>query len=222
MSSEIEWEDGPVITYLPIMKDQARRGLAAVSGSPITQAPSPEADSLTAALGRIARIVSGTLELKEVFSQVADVAGEIVPFEAMGVCRVAGPNVLQLYAVAGDVGEDCKEGDTVRFEDFSPSIRPGQLTTRRMDDAQNGLDASFPMDKEILDGGDRALLCAPLLAGKRHAGQVWFTSSVPGVFTESHERTVTAIADILSLSLEHERLWNLDVARRRRLDAIDS
>jgi transcriptional regulator with GAF, ATPase, and Fis domain len=222
MSSEIEWEDGPVITYPSIMKDQSRRGLASVPGSPIIGTPSHEADALTAALGRIARIVSGTLELKEVFAQVADVAGEIVPFEAMGVCRVAGPNVLQLYAVAGDVGEDCKEGHEARFEDFSPAIRPGQPTTRRMDDAQRELDPNFAMDKEILDGGDRALLASPLLVGKRHAGQVWFTSSVPGVFTASHERTVTAIADILSLSLEHERLWNLDTARRRRLDAIDT
>jgi transcriptional regulator with GAF, ATPase, and Fis domain len=222
MSSEIEWEDGPVITYRPIMKDQSRRGLASVPGSPIIGTHSAEADALTAALGRIARIVSGTLELKEVFAQVADVAGEIVPFEAMGVCRVAGPNLLQLYAVAGDVGEDCNEGDEARFEDFSPAIRPGQMTTRRMEDATQTLDRSFPMDREILDGGDRALLCSPLLVGQRHAGQVWFTSSVPGAFTESHERTVTAIADILSLSLEHERLYNLDIARRRRIDAIDT
>jgi transcriptional regulator with GAF, ATPase, and Fis domain len=221
MSDEIEWEDGPVITYPPIMKDK-RRGLAAVPGSPIIGSSSPESDSLTAAIGRIARIVSGTLELKEVFAQVAEVAGEVVPFEAMGVCRVAGPNILQLYAVAGDVGEDCKEGDEVSFEDFSPAIRPGQMVTRRMDDAQAALDRTFPMDREILDGGDRALLCAPLLVGKRHAGQVWFTSSQPGVFTEIHERTVTAIADILSLSLEHERLFTLDAARRRRIDAIDT
>jgi transcriptional regulator with GAF, ATPase, and Fis domain len=223
MSSDIEWEDGPVITYRPIMKDPSRRGLAAVPGATVIGKAPAEADSLTAALGRIARIVSGTLELKEVFAQVADVAGEVVPFEAMGVCRVAGPNLLRLYAVAGDVGEDCREGDEVRFEDFSPAIRPGYMTTRRMEDCtQGGLDPSFAMDKEILAGGDRALLCAPLLAGKRHAGQVWFTSSVPGVFTESHERIVTAIADILSLSLEHERLFRLDAERRRRLDAIDS
>ena len=222
MSDEIEWEDGPVLKYPPIMKDPSRRGLAAVPGSPLIGSSSPEADTLTAAIGRIARIVSGTLELKQVFAQVAEVAAEVVPFEAMGVCRVAGPNVLQLYAVAGDVGEDCKEGDEVSFEDFSPAIRPGQMVTRRMEDAQAALDRTFPMDREILDGGDRALLCAPLLVGKRHAGQVWFTSSEPGVFTEMHERTVTAIADILSLSLEHERLFNLDTQRRRRLDAIDT
>src|SRR5262245_16067222 len=222
MSSEVEWEDGQVIRYPLPMKDPSRRGLAAVPGSPLTSSPSLEADPFPAALSRIARIVSGTLELKEVFSQVAQVAGEVVPFEAMGVCRVAAPNVLRLYAVAGVATEECQEGDEVRFEDFSPAIRPGQCVTRRIDDAVHVLDRNFEMDREILDSGDRALLCAPLLAGKRHVGQVWFTSSTPGVFTERHERAVSAIADILSLSLEHERLWSLDAARRRRLDAIDS
>ncbi len=222
MSSGIEWEDGPVITYSPIMKDQSQRGLAAVPGSPVIGTASPEADALTTALGRIARIVSGTLELKEVFSQVADVAGEVVPFEIMGVCRVVAPNVLRLYAVAGAGSDECEKGEDARFEEFSPAIRPGVLTTRRMHDAIEGLDRDFRVDREILESGARALLCAPLLAGKRHAGQVWFSSSQPGVFSEAHVRTVTAIADILSLSLEHERLWSLDAARRRRLDAIDS
>jgi transcriptional regulator with GAF, ATPase, and Fis domain len=222
MSSEIEWEDGQVITYMPIMKDLSRRGLAAVPGAPIIGKLPSEADSLTAALGRIARIVAGTLELKEVFAQVAEVAGEVVPFETMGVCRVVSPNVLRLYAVAGANTEDCQEGEEAPFVEFSPAIRPGVLTTRRMDDAQEGLDRSFRVDRDILDSGARALLCAPLLAGKRHSGQVWFSSSVPGAFTEVHVRIVTAIADILSLSLEHERLWSLDAARRRRLDALDS
>jgi Nif-specific regulatory protein len=204
------------------MKDPSRRGLAAVPGSPLTATPALEADPFPAALSRIARIVSSTLELKEVFAQVAQVAGEVVPFEAMGVCRLAAPNVLRLYAVAGVAAEECQEGDEVRFEDFSPDIRPGQMTTRRIDDAVHALDRNFDMDREILDSGDRALLCAPLLTGQKHAGQVWFTSSVPGVFTERHEQAVSAIADILALSLEHERLWSIDATRRRRLDAIDS
>jgi hypothetical protein len=54
----------------------------------------------------------------------------------MGVCRLAAPNVLRLYAVAGVAAEECQEGDEVRFEDFSPDIRPGQMTTRRIDDVQ--------------------------------------------------------------------------------------
>jgi transcriptional regulator with GAF, ATPase, and Fis domain len=217
MASVLDGGPGRVLRYASTMKDQSRGGLAVAPGP-----AEPEFDPFPAALSRVARIVSGTLELKEVFAQVAETTREVVPFETMGVCRVVHLNALRLYAIHGDsIKAESDPNDEVRFEDFSPAIRPG-VTARRMDDARQGLDASFPMDQEILESGARSLLCAPLMSGKRLAGQVWFTSSQPGVFFERHERAVTAIADILSLSLEHERLWGLDASRRRRLDAIDS
>ena len=226
MASDIEWEDGPVLKYPASMKDKARHGLAVVPGSPTGGPATPEFDPFPAALSRIARIVSGTLELKDVFSQVADVAREVIPFDTMGVCRVVhGKNALRLYAIAGEMAarHACEEDDEeVRFEDFSPAIRPGAIETCRMDDAQQGLDPSFPMDQEILEKGARSLLSAPLVSGKRMSGEVWLMSPQPAVFEARHERYLSAIADILSLSLEHERLWSLDAERRRRLDAVDS
>jgi Nif-specific regulatory protein len=225
MSSTIEWEGGRVLRYPSPMKDQARRSLSAVPGSPIIGPPTAESDPFPEALSRIARIVSGTLELKEVFSQVADVAQEVVPFETMGVCRLTSPDTLRLYAVAGKTAEDekeCQEDEEVRFEDFSPTLRPRPGATLRGDEASQILDPAFPMDREILESGVRSFLCTTLMTGRKHSGQVWFTSSQPAAFDVRHERAVGAIADILSLSLEHERLWSLDASRRRRLDAIDS
>jgi len=101
-------------------------------------------------------------------------------------------------------------------------MRPQSGRTQRFNDAPAELDPSFPMDLEILDCGVRSMLCSPLMAGPRIDGEVWFTSSSLGAFTEAHEKAASAIADILSLSLEHERLWNLEVMRRRRLDAVDN
>src|SRR5262245_49962060 len=196
MSDEFEWEDGPVIRYPLPMKDQSRRGLAAVPGSPLIATPALDADPLPAALSRIARIVSGTLELKEVFSQVAEVSGEVVPFEEMGVCRLVAPGSLRLYAIAGVNAADCESaecesGEDVRFQDFSPAIRPGQgAETRRINDAEQALDPAFRMDREILESGVRSALCCPLMSGKRHTGQVWFTSSRAFAFSEAHERAV--------------------------------
>jgi transcriptional regulator with GAF, ATPase, and Fis domain len=216
MIDALEAGRGRVLPFVAPMKNRAHPGLtAAPAGTP------PQADRLPEALSRIARIVSGTLELKEVFAQVAEAARDVLPFETMGVCRVVPPDSLVLYAIAGDPKKHDPE-DVVHFDDFSPVIRPGLVVMRRMEDAQIELDPSFPLDRDILESGVRAALCSALMSGKRHAGQVWFTSSQVGAFTEEHERAVSAIADILSLSLEHERLWSLDAARRRRLDAIDS
>jgi transcriptional regulator with GAF, ATPase, and Fis domain len=207
------------------MKDKVRHGLAVVPGSPTGGPATPEFDPFPAALSRIARIVSRTLELKEVFSQVADVAREIIPFDTMGVCRIVGGNAARLYAISGEMAERsaCQEdNEEIPFDEFSPAMRPGPIETSRMDDALHDLDPSFSMDKEILDKGVRSMLSSSLTSGKRLSGKVWLLSPQPATFDARHERFLSAIADILSLSLEHERLWSLDADRRRRLDAIDS
>jgi len=178
-------------------------------------------DRFPAALSRIARIVSETLELKEVFAQVADAVAEVLPFETMGVCRLEFPDHLRLYAVAGNRAEedpDCGAS----IDDFSPAMRPRPGATSCFNDAAKDLDPAFAMDRDILASGVRSMLCSPLMSGGRLAGEVWFTSTKPNQFTPQHEKAAAAIADILSLSLEHERLWKLEESRRRRLDAIDS
>ena len=216
MSDGLEGPAARVLRYPSPMKDQNRRGLAV-----LTAPASHGSDPFPEALSRIARIVSETLELREVFAQVAATAGEVLPFETMGVCRVVAPETFKLYAVAGH-DKDVDSNDVVRFEDFSPSMRPRPGETVRFDDAERQLDPRFPMDREILEAGVRSMICSPLMSGKRLAGEVWFTASEAGIFTEQHERAARSIGDILSLSLEHERLFRLDADRRRRLDAIDS
>src|SRR5712692_5377496 len=180
-----------------------------------------EPDPQLAALSRIARVVAETLEVKEVFARVAEAAATILPFDTMGVSRLETPDTVKRYAVAGSfVPEDLAR--VLSLGDFSPSIRPQLGSAGRIDDATRVLDPTFSVDAEILRQGVRSLLRAPLLAGGRLAGTVWFASNRAGVFTAEHEAAIKPVADILALALEHERLWSLDTARRRRLDAIDS
>src|SRR5262249_25136190 len=111
------------------IRDPARRSVVVLPGP-----GELESDPLPAALSRIAGIVSETLELKEVFAQVAEAAAEVLPFETMGVCRLEGQNALRLYAVAGKP-EEVESDEAVQFEDFSPAIRPRPSATQRIDDA---------------------------------------------------------------------------------------
>jgi transcriptional regulator with GAF, ATPase, and Fis domain len=189
---------------------------------PAAAASAPaETDALAAVLSRIARVVSETLELKEVFERVAEAAATILPFDAMGVSRLETTGTMRVYAVAGSVKHE-DHPRVVRLEDFSPALRPQLGGVGRIEDTARLLDTGFPMDRELLRRGVRALLRTPLLKGGQLAGTVWFTSVRPGAFTAEHEAAVKPIADLLGLALEHERLWSLDAARRRRLDAIDS
>src|SRR5688572_21161379 len=56
--------------------------------------------ALVAALRRMARAVSETLELKDVFARVAEAAATTIPFEGMAVIRVERPGRLSLYSLA--------------------------------------------------------------------------------------------------------------------------
>jgi hypothetical protein len=128
--------------------------------------PAIDADPLPDALTEIARIVSATLELKEVFAQVAGVAARVMPFETMGVCRLESQDRMRLYAIAGyDKEED--HSSVARLEDFSPGMHPRAGKIQCIDDAKRALDPRFALDREILESGSRALLGAPLMGGAR-------------------------------------------------------
>src|SRR5688572_10503162 len=175
-------------------------------------------DPLSSALGRIARAVGETLDLREVFARVAEAAGTVLPFDTMGVARVSGPGELTLHSF---VGKEAGPPSVIRLDDFSPAIRPRNDAPLRVDDAAGQLDPEFRVDKLMAEEGRRSLLFVPLRRGEQVSGYVGLTSQRPGVFTEDHEAALVAIAELLSLALEHERLWYLDAERRRRLDAID-
>jgi len=171
------------------------------------------------AVSRIARAVAETLELKEVFARVAEAASAILPFEGMTVLRREGPDTFALYSYVGIVPDP---PHTIRLEDFSPAIRPPAKGVKRVDDLPAVLDPGFFVDGRIQQEGFRSALILPLLRGERLVGFVSVASRLPHAFTADHEAAIQPIADILTLALEHERLWNMDTARRRRLDAIDS
>jgi Nif-specific regulatory protein len=203
----------------PGIKDELR---SRTPVSPATEAAPPvEPAPLSGALSRIARIVSETLELKEVFERVAEAAATVLPFDNMGVSRLETPETMRLYAKAGTMSHE-GHAQVVRLQDFSPPMRSGPGTINRIDDTTLQLDPAFPMDRSIVERGVRSILRAPLTRGGEFIGSVWFTAARPGVFTADHEAAARPIADLLGLALEHERLWGMETARRRRLDAIDS
>src|SRR5437867_1225135 len=176
-------------------------------------------DPLAVALGRIARAVSGALELKDVFTGVAEAAATVLPFDIMAVGRLEAADTWTVYAISGNTEELPR---TLRTEDVSPAIRVVPGSVIRIEDAERELDPRHALDRLLLERDLRSGLRAALVRGDQLAGAVAFWSRRPGAFTAEHEAAVRPIAILLSLALEHARLFNLDAARRRRLEAIDS
>src|SRR5260370_6110590 len=175
-------------------------------------------DPVVSALSRIARVVATTRELKEVFARVAEAAATVLPFDVIIVERLDGADALELYSFAGGTQQG---PNTARLADFSPALRPPNRCAQRIDDLAQVLDPSFPADRAVQEQGWRSSLVAPVLRRREVAGSVCLGSRRPGAFTADHEAALCPIADLLGLALEHERLWNLDAERRRRLEVLD-
>lgn len=178
-----------------------------------------EESPVLAALGQIARIVSETLELKEVVERVGKTVAKVLPMDRMAIARLENRGKLSLYSFSDPVPHDAQE---LSLLDFSPGMRPRLDGVWRLDDAGEILDPAFLGDRELQAHGFRSILCAPLRRGDKTVGFISVDSCRPAAFTPAHETVILSIADLVGLALEHERLWNLDVHRRRRLDAIDA
>jgi two-component system NtrC family response regulator len=177
-------------------------------------------DAVAAALGRIARAVSQTLELNDVFATVAEAAATILPFDSLWVLRRRSPTSFTVESYYPTAGEP--PSCAYALDDLSPSLRSGIDGVLRIDDLSVALELSFAVDRRLQADGWRSLLSTPLLRLDQRTGFLLATSRRPGAFAAEHEASLAAVADLVSLALEHERLWSLDAERRRRLDAIDA
>ena len=180
------------------------------------------ADPLVGVLTEIARIVAETLSLPDVFVRVAGAARRVLPFDAAGVVRIVdGPALLSWGMATPGV----PAGPEWRYErsEISDPLWPSATGIRRIDDANAVLDPSLRADRHALDAGTRSILVAPIVRGATPLGSLWLSAKAPSRFSPADEEAASAIADILSASLEHERLADEErerLAKHRELDAL--
>src|SRR5204863_254872 len=108
------------------------------------------------------------------------------------------------------------------IEEFSPAVREFFVAGGRVDDFEPLIDVAFTQDRLIRADRVRSAMSMPVRRGGRLAAVVVVGSRQIAAYGEDHETALRSIADLLGLALEHERLWTLDLARRRRLDAVDA
>jgi transcriptional regulator with GAF, ATPase, and Fis domain len=186
-------------------------------------------EKLGQALSAIARAAAESLDLKDVFERMAQAARQVLPFETVGVSIAQDLEVpfedvenvvYSAYAAAGTA--HVEEIGQYRRADVSPGLRMTEIgKVRRYSDVAQVLDPSFPLDSRVLALNCRSLM-ACLLPAKIPLGTIWFASSVPGVFDAEDEAAVLAIADIVALALQHDRLFRKERERRRRGEALEA
>ncbi|HVO11271.1 MAG TPA: sigma 54-interacting transcriptional regulator [Vicinamibacteria bacterium] len=177
-------------------------------------------DHLSAALARIALAAPGTLERRDFVTAVGEAAVAVLPFDSIAVLLYDGPQSLMLYSLAGTLPRGSGEG-RVSLDDFSPGIRPERGGRKRIDDLEPVLSPAHKVDAWWGKQGLRSAAWAAIEFRGRTEGFLYVTSRSPGAFGPAHEVALGSIATVLALALEHERLSVADLARRRRLDAVD-
>ncbi|HEU4394649.1 MAG TPA: GAF domain-containing protein, partial [Planctomycetota bacterium] len=158
-------------------------------------------DPLATALGRIARTIAESLDLREVFARVAESASTVLPYDELSILKVGEGGTLTLHAFVGSTAGPPR---TLRLEEFSPALRPLPDETHRYRDLEEVYNASFPVDREMHALGLRSLLCQPLRRGEHLAGYVSVASKEPRAFGKAHQAALRSIADLLVVALEHE------------------
>src|SRR5258706_15580177 len=61
-----------------------------------------------------------------------------------------------------------------------------------------------------------------LLPAARPLGSIWFASNRVGAFGPEDEAAMLAIADLVAVALQHDRLFREERERRRRSEALES
>jgi transcriptional regulator with GAF, ATPase, and Fis domain len=170
-------------------------------------------------LEAISRSLSGALSVPDAITEITAEAHDLIPFERIAVLT---PEAGGLRVHAAAHGIVWSEGRLMERPDCSPRLWPEPMHALRIARADRELDPAYKWDREIIANGTRSILGVPLESRDGPIGMLGFSTPEPDAFDEEHERTASAIAGLVAIALEHERLFRGEVARRSRLAALDA
>jgi Nif-specific regulatory protein len=158
--------------------------------------------------------------LREIFPGVAALARRVIPFERVGVSLIEDDTTVRAFII-GDAGALTET--TWRRGSFSDVLWPrSDGSPAIVTDAPSQLDPRFEADRRILDDGLRSVIVVALAGDGRDVGTLWAITSAANAFVPEHAEALRPIADLLVRAVEHDRLRELELLRRRRYEKLDA
>jgi Nif-specific regulatory protein len=170
------------------------------------------------ALAGLTRALEGSLNVRDVFSRLADAVRPVLDFETMSVALLAGSGRdVELFAEVDDAPSEVETPSRIPLEDFSLAARVEAGETVVIHDAPAELDPTHPGDRLIIEGGQRSCLLVPLTLGDRFGGGIFFGRRQPYWFDRLDAEVALAVAAQLALAVQHQRL----AEEQRRLALLE-
>ena len=162
---------------------------------------------------------ASTLQLRDVFTNVASAARPLLPFERMGISLLEFDEAVRLILMTGDAATEFSERVRSRRH-FSDAMWPTRGKPVCIRDCARELDRAYEIDRRIVEIGRRSVLAVSLDSRGRQLGALWFDSASAGAFDDAHALAIQPVADLLALAVEHDQLWTLEQERRRKRDCL--
>ncbi|MBI3637075.1 MAG: GAF domain-containing protein, partial [Candidatus Rokubacteria bacterium] len=175
------------------------------------------------AMADVARGLSQTLDPDAIGQRIADTLLPLLGVRASGLYRL-DPASGDLIAVAatGDVGPTPARGLVFRRGTGTVGVavreRQPVVTADVLSDPRIALDAE--QRRRVEQTGYRAVLAVPLIANERVIGALWVGDRAGRVFSDDDRRFAETFAAQAAVALENTRLFALEIARRRQLEAL--
>ena len=170
------------------------------------------------ALERITRTLGASLEVRDIFSRLADAVRPVLSFDSMGVALfTASGRDIERFADVNDLPAPVDFPIRLALEDsiLGPRLKAGE--TVLILDAPAELDRSYSADRIQIESGMRSAIIVPLLFGEQVGGVIHFGKGRPYWFDRADVEVGAAIAVQVVLALQHQRL----AEEQRRLAAVE-
>jgi len=164
-----------------------------------------------AALLDITRTITSSLEFDHVLNTVID--------SIMQVMRAQRGFLMIADEATGDLRIQVARGvdgtDLASDESYSRTV-VGQAVQMRQTLLTNNAQYDFQSGQSVIMRGLRAILCAPMLVQSRLIGVIYVDTALQsGVFTESDQKLMDAVAGQAGVAIENARLYRIAVEKGR-------
>jgi transcriptional regulator with GAF, ATPase, and Fis domain len=159
-------------------------------------------------------------QLRHLLATVAAAARPLVPFDRLGLALAEDAETVRTTWLPWKHTLDASEQTHFRrqwSDRLWPRLGGAPVCIR---DAAQELNASFDVDRALIEGGHRSVLVFSLEARGCQLGVLMLDAREPRRFDEDHQVSLRSTVDLLALAIQHERLWPLEQERRRKRDQL--